>query len=277
MTKAAVKDIEGAYDRYLAGIKAVRERGINIEKPADKGGAKLQARKKSSQGIYSSRSIDDYTRTQYNNYGWVVISKVLTVNELNRFYKQFANKEMLEFEYKKSSDGYYMIPTGDKSMVDTKIVFVDGTAQNPYIDRVLEITGIDDDEKTYYINEVLDNEGYDNSYDDLKAYAGEGVFRTYTQTDFASYSELKERHNRAGEKDSSKSNNRERGNNKNTGTVKFQSRSDADYFSAVERGDMQTAQRMVDEAAERAFAKSKIRLHYKNKTAIVSMMFEKIP
>ncbi len=32
---------------------------------------------------------------------------------------------------------------------------------------------------------------------------------------------------------------------------------DADYLSAVERGDMETAQRMVDEAAERAFANSK--------------------
>ena len=44
MTKAAVKDIEGAYDRYLAGIKAVRERGTNIEKTADEGGVKLQGR-----------------------------------------------------------------------------------------------------------------------------------------------------------------------------------------------------------------------------------------
>lgn len=35
--------------------------------------------------------------------------------------------------------------------------------------------------------------------------------------------------------------------------------SDADYMAAVERGDMETAQRMVDEAAERAFANSKIR------------------
>ena len=34
---------------------------------------------------------------------------------------------------------------------------------------------------------------------------------------------------------------------------------DAEYLAAVERGDMETAQRMVDEAAERAFANSKIR------------------
>ncbi len=41
--------------------------------------------------------------------------------------------------------------------------------------------------------------------------------------------------------------------------VKHQSRTDSEYLSAVERGDMETAQRMVDEAAERAFADSKIR------------------
>lgn len=59
-------------------------------------------------------------------------------------------------------------------------------------------------------------------------------------------------------------------------TPKMQAR-DKSYLSAVKRGDMKTAQRMVDEAVERAFAKSKIRLPDKNKTAIVSMMFEKIP
>ena len=45
----------------------------------------------------------------------------------------------------------------------------------------------------------------------------------------------------------------------NPSTRKNQSRTDSKYLSAVERGDMETAQRMVDEAAERAFADSKIR------------------
>ena len=34
---------------------------------------------------------------------------------------------------------------------------------------------------------------------------------------------------------------------------------DREYMAAVERGDMKTAQRMVDKAAERAFANSKVR------------------
>lgn len=38
-----------------------------------------------------------------------------------------------------------------------------------------------------------------------------------------------------------------------------QKNQDRDYLSAVERGDMETAQRMVDDAAERAFADSKVR------------------
>lgn len=46
---------------------------------------------------------------------------------------------------------------------------------------------------------------------------------------------------------------------KENNNIHYQSRSDADYLSAVKRGDIKTAQRMVDEAAERAFAKSKIR------------------
>ena len=45
----------------------------------------------------------------------------------------------------------------------------------------------------------------------------------------------------------------------NTPDEKSSDRFDSDYLSAVERGDMATAQQMVDEAAERAFKNSKIR------------------
>lgn len=45
----------------------------------------------------------------------------------------------------------------------------------------------------------------------------------------------------------------------NTSNNNFSSQSDSDYISAVQSGDMATAQKMVDEAAERAFKNSKIR------------------
>lgn len=213
---------------------------------------KEQARQRKNgrtQGLYSGKSIDDYSRIQYNCYGWVVINKVLTVNELNRFYKEFANKEMLKFKYKKNYDGYYMIPTGDVSMHDSKIVFVSGTSQNPYIDRVIEINGIDKDDISFWINEVIDYAEYDNSYEDIEAYAGDGVFRTYTPENFASYSELKERNHSESIENTGGAKHRTNDAQNDSGTVVYQ---DRDYLSAVERGDMETAQRMVDEAARAA-------------------------
>lgn len=41
--------------------------------------------------------------------------------------------------------------------------------------------------------------------------------------------------------------------------VKFSQRNDTEYMTAVQNGDMETAQRMVDEAAEKAFSNSKVR------------------
>lgn len=45
-----------------------------------------------------------------------------------------------------------------------------------------------------------------------------------------------------------------------TKILQKKSSTDTEYLSAVERGDMETAQRMVDEAAKRAMPQSKITL-----------------
>lgn len=216
------------------------------------------SKKGQSQGIFSNKSIDDYTRIQYNSYGWVAVNNVLTVNELNRFYKQFADTKMLDYNYQKSFDGYYMIPTGDISMVDTKIVFVSGTVQDPYIDRVLTLNGLSDDESNFYVNEVIGCGGQFDSFSYLENLTGKRVFKEYTYADFEDYVRRKNR----GEKlASSSASNTDENRRRSNGTQKRDGseRRDRDYITAVERGDTATAQRMVDEAAERAFADSKIR------------------
>ena len=62
-------------------------------------------------------------------------------------------------------------------------------------------------------------------------------------------------------------------NRKRSGTsgLKQQSRTDANYLSAVESGDMETAQRMVDEAANAAGSLG--RLVYPRKAVIASLLF----
>lgn len=162
-----------------------------------------------------------------------------------------------------------------------KLFFVSGTTQNPYIERVVEVINVEDkDCWQYYIDEVINCGGEYDSYIYLENLAGKKVFKEYTPADFETYVEQKRRragYNATSATHSNEDEKRAESSEKRNVSVKTQSRLDADYLSAVKRGDMKTAQRMVDEAAERAFAKSKIRLPYKNKTAIASMMFEKIP
>ena len=151
------------------------------------------SKKGQSQGIFSNKTVDDYTRIQYNSYGWVAVNNIMTVNELNRFYKQFANTKMLDYNYQKSFDGYYMIPTGDISMVDTKIVFVSVTVQDPYIDRVLTLNNLSDDESNFYVNEVIDCGGQFDSFSYLENLTGKRIFKEYTCAGFEDYVSRKNR------------------------------------------------------------------------------------
>ena len=92
---------------------------------------------------------------------------------------------------------------------------------------------------------------YDGQVGDLEYLeyiAGERIYREHTQGDYPSYRELKEKrqkHNAASDKDSQQNNGRTGSDKTDTGTVKNQTR-DADYLSAVKRGDMETANTVLD-------------------------------
>ncbi len=62
---------------------------------------------------FEIREIDRYTERQYNNYGWAIVNHVLTGKEQSKLFAQFADKENLNVRYRKSYDGYYMIPVGE--------------------------------------------------------------------------------------------------------------------------------------------------------------------
>lgn len=119
---------------------------------------------------------------------------------------------MLDYNYQKSFDGYYMIPTGDISMVDTKIVFVSGTVQDPYIDRVLTLNDLSDDESNFYVNEVIDCGGQYDSFSYLEDLTRKRIFKEYTSANFEDYESRKKRGKRLDAASSSNSNeNRGRG------------------------------------------------------------------
>ena len=159
---------------------------------------------------------------------------------------------MLGFNYQKSFDGYYMIPTGDVSMEDNKVVFVSGTVQDPYIDRVLTINNVSNDELSYYVSEVINCGGQLESISYLEDLAGKRIFEEYTSADFEDYGTRKERgkgFDAAGSPNSNENSGRKRSSKKRDG---FEKKLDQNYLTAVERGDTEAAQRMVDETAQAA-------------------------
>ncbi len=202
--------------------------------------------------------IDRYTEREYNNYGWAIINNVLSNKEQMKLLAQFADKETLNSKYQRSYDDYYMIPVGEEYSYNEKIVFIDGTNQSPIIDRIVKVYGENEAVIGFCLQEVIENAGQHESLDYLGEIAGEKVFEQYTSADFETYSTLKEKwqkHTAASTSHSNENRGRTRSAQKYNDAIKNQNRTtDTAYLSAVERGDMDTAQRMVDEAAEKMTA-----------------------
>ena len=141
---------------------------------------------------FEIREIDRYTERQYNNYGWAIVNHVLTGKEQSKLFAQFADKENLNVRYRKSYDGYYMIPVGEYYSYNNKIVFIDGTNQNPIIDRILFVTGDSEYEIGCYVDEVIENEGQLQLLSYIEDYAGKEIFKWNTLSNFETFGRIKE-------------------------------------------------------------------------------------
>ena len=186
-------------------------------------------------GVFSQKTIDDYTEREYNN------------------------------------DDYYMIPVGKEYSYNDKIVVITGSNQHPIIDRIVKVNGENEAVIGFCLQEVIDNAGQHDSLDYLGEVAGKRILEQHTSADFKTYGTLKkerERYNREGASYFNEDGKRGESPQEYIGFVKNaeknsesiedefntpdarKSKDDTIYLSAVERGDMETAQRMVDEAAE---------------------------
>ena len=272
MTKAAVKDIEGAYDRYLAGIKAVRERGTNIEKTADKGGAKFSIRKTQKMGyadqlkqiekrilngsnsLYVGIPSDSLQKIGITNAPFVMnqadYRKARRKSGNNKHYSSHSVPyDFFESMPDRLSDIGMAIDNGNKVTLVTDYLMDDTNGNEAFV-----IAGFWQNQpmESDTVNQIKSVYPLDDTVLRIKDAAEKGKLVVIDKKKAANMlatigvqpSEVSRILNLAQDSLSQLADN-----------VKRQSRSDADYLSAVERGDMNTAQRMVDEAAERAFAK----------------------
>ena len=274
-----------AYDKYIAGIRAASQNLRNMEKPADKGGARYDLREYSESQkknwenskriiVYQNESqlaefiqdalagknldkkmyfgiVDDtlgkriYDDTGVDVTGYNVVLRASEIRKVLLYSHGNVETEELRGQQAVTEEDFLLIPqiisepdtverVGEEFNGKPTIKFVKTIQGRKTVISYVSDKHMDLTVKTMY-------SGKEKSLPttaDVKSPA----LTSKTSSGTASTNII--------------SDNSE---NINTSTQKNQFRSDADYLSAVERGDMKTAQRMVDEAAERAFAKSKIR------------------
>lgn len=129
---------------------------------------------------------------EYQRRGWAVENKILTKKQYARFNKQIGDIRRGE-QYNKSSDGLYIVPTGDEQGIENVLVYTDARFADPSIEKVVFIdsddaTAIDITTEVIYfaeqtgdirlINE-LEKEGNISSYDSRNITSGIRRRRTH--------------------------------------------------------------------------------------------------
>ena len=142
---------------------------------------------------YSLPDVDRYTEKQYNDFGWVATSGILSGKELKQLYSQFADIKLLGHKSFKTPNGENVIMTGKKYGNIDNIVFIKGTNKHPIITKIYSYVNLTQREREITAKEVAEYEqrGHDNANEIIEAYAGYPVFSRYTIQDCISYSEYK--------------------------------------------------------------------------------------
>ena len=90
----------------------------------------------------NAKTVDNYTKEQYNNFGWARYAEAISFNELEDLYSKIQEKGSLR-RFKHSANGEAIIEVNNKPKtsldVDNVFVFVTGTKNVPKITRVLRV------------------------------------------------------------------------------------------------------------------------------------------
>ena len=86
---------------------------------------------------YAERDPAKVTEKEFNHHYWAVANEIITKEEIGVLTSSISKLNKGEFFFK-NSDGFYMIPVGEKGIYN-KIVFTDGKYDSFSIDTVIEI------------------------------------------------------------------------------------------------------------------------------------------
>ncbi len=230
--------------------------------------------------------LDKFTKKQYNDFGWARYTGAITKNELDDVYSKVQEKGSLK-KFAQSSSGEAIVEVNDKPHTtlgtDNVFVFATGTKNNPKITKVVRFQVETDIEMEIIKEQLYERGSFSNTYCSfLEQY---GIAREYSKKSALDYTEYKEKVRRGSSGTEIYRANGNSGVEQNgTRTVEqtqsneiapinevsstddafFEAekkqfsistgKNNADEYDtfAVERGDTETAQKMVDEAAKNA-------------------------
>lgn len=213
------------------------------------------------------RDIANYTEKQYNDFGWAKEAGAISENELRDFESKIMAKGSLA-KFKKSANGEAIVEVNDKYNTtlapNNVFVFATGRKDNYHITRVVRLNLYDEDSI-----DIIKEDIYAHSNDRaLQTYAlriGDELIQYYVRENHADYRKYKnEQRSRSiggqsqGDSGTSGIGNLGEGSSQKTQSNVKRSidldspvaKLDRAYLEAVERGDMEAVQEMVDKAAK---------------------------
>ena len=135
---------------------------------------------KSSEGR-ASAEFGQYTKEQYESFGWVRANNVINAGYWRNFTENFAQAVSGNYNYLKNKKGEFMIDVYDaydSSGITDVIVFASGTIESPNVSKIVKI-------ELTQKNDIEDKrrELYETERRGIQQKAGE-FFRLYNKTDF---------------------------------------------------------------------------------------------
>ena len=205
---------------------------------------------------YSS-SLNKMTEKSYNRGAWALANEIITRQESAEFYKKVGDIKKGEY-YAQTKEGAYIIPVNNKLIftqnINNKIktsdyVNVGISAVYVFNERINEDIEV--------IGQILGGKNNDRVRDFISDYVGSENFREHTTNNTKSFSQFRSESNtgrtiRFSEENNGNIEDEQDGRRDNREFKYSIKQADAQYTQAIENGDLNTAQTLVDEAAREA-------------------------
>lgn len=139
LSNQAKRQFFGKLDKYDFDIIIRKTNAnVNVLNSGNISKNKEQAQYADNVNKFSVKDVENYSETEYNQYGWVVVNDVLSRTEYRKLNEQFAAIAHGE-KFERTRDGYYVIPVGEDDRPQNAFVFIKGTISKPVIGKIMII------------------------------------------------------------------------------------------------------------------------------------------